>query len=206
MRRIKCLWERKELGRIIKAIWTITSWLMTSRSCLPWASSMTIWKNQMIGSSPHRSTVHYPSQPWIARIVNVASSKEKSYNYTLLLGKVKHPAKIHTFYRRIRWNLLRRTCSTGLRRKIMTSFLIWIIARLQSWAAVTRGGWQAWPQLTKASQPIPQLPDSSRLRMNLLQIWVCTVNSSRSKLTLHQSWHCHIHTERTRNRAPWTAT
>lgn len=204
MRRIKFLWERKELGRIIKAIWTTTCWPPTSRSWVRWACLMTQLKIKMIGNSLHPSTVHSRSQPWIVRIVELASSKGKSYNYTLRLGKAKQQVRIHTFCRQIRWNSLRKTCSTVLKRKIMTSFLIWITARLPLWAAAVRGGSRAWPRRIKASQPPPQPCGSSKQLMNWRRIWACTVNSSRLRWTRRPLWLCRIHTERTRSRAHWT--
>ena len=185
MRRIKWLWDKKkELGRIIKAIWITMFWQMTSRSWVLWVSSMTQWKIKMKGSSRHRSTAHSRSLRWIARIVDRASSKEKSYNYTLQLGKAKIQVRIHIFYRQIRWNLHKRTCNIDLKKKIMTSFSIWTTARLQSWAAAVRGEWQAWPQPTKASQPPAQPFEISQLQTNWLQMLVCILNSSLLRWTL----------------------
>lgn len=147
---------------------------------------MTQLKIKMKGSSPHRSTAPSRSQLWIARTVAQASSKGKSYNYTLPLEKAKQQVRTHTFCRRIRWNSRKKTCSTVLKRKTMTSFWIWTTVRRQSWVAAARGGSRASPQPTKASQPLPRPCDSSKQLKSWLQIWVYIVNSSRLRWTLHQ--------------------
>lgn len=59
--------------------------------------------------------------------------KKRTFNFTQLLEKVKIQAKIHTSYRQIRLNSLRRIYSNDSKRMIITSFTILITVLLPLW-------------------------------------------------------------------------